>query len=173
MLAASTPPPRPMHDIRHDLLQPSLSGAARPAAAPHSQVTGALTAFFGGPLALATLFAIDAGRIGRLPRDLAAIAAIAAAHLGWLAFAHLTPSGAAVREALSAELGRNGTAMVERAIALAGFAVMVLVHRRAQRSAALFGLPRPRGLVTGTLLIVAGHLMSVVLDHVFQGGAAR
>lgn len=142
--------------IRHDLLQPSLSDPAAVGAAPYSQQTAMLTAFFGGPLALAVLFAIDARRLGRLGRDAPWIALVVAAYAGWMLFAWTTAAGLSLQVALVEELGRRGPQIVERLIALLGAGLATLLHRKEHRSATLFGLKRPNGWVMGIALIVLG-----------------
>lgn len=158
--------PTPYH-----LLQPSLSGRGEaPQAAPYSQQAGFLTAFFGGPFALAIMFAINSKRLSRLGRDAGWIALAALGYAAWVWFCHRTSAGQEVRAWLLHELGRRGPEIAERLIALAGYALMALCHRREQRSATLFGLDRPNGLWLGLGLIVAGNVLSIALVSMLSAG---
>jgi hypothetical protein len=148
---------------RPDLLRPSLSDPARLAAAPYSLQAGFFSAFFGGPLASALMLAVNARHLGRLPRDAGWVAVIAAAYIGWLYFAYQTPTGLAFQSALAGVLGSRAMALAERVLALAAFLVGLLLHRREQRSADLFGLKRPNGWVGGLALIAIGFVLTFAL----------
>jgi hypothetical protein len=141
---------------RHDLLQPSLGGSARLAAAPYSLGTGMWSAFFGGPLAATALIGINAWRVGRLRRDAVWVVLLAMAYVAWTFFLHATPAGAEARSTLVSWLGSRGPAYCDRFIALMSFAGGMLLHRSEQRSADLFGLKRPNGWIMGVALIVCG-----------------
>ena len=160
-----------MDPIPHHLLQPSLSGQGQaPQAAPYTQQAGFLTAFFGGPFALAIIFAINSKRLSRLGRDAAWIALAALGYAAWVWFCQRTPGGQEVQAWLVQELGRRGPDIAERFIALAAYALMALCHRREQRSATLFGLDRPNGLWLGLALIVAGNVLSIILAASLSAG---
>ncbi|HJW12841.1 MAG TPA: hypothetical protein VJ598_13680 [Albitalea sp.] len=152
-----------MLPVNSDLLRPSLSDPAKLAAAPYSQQTGMLVAFFGGPLAIAVLLALDAGRLGRLGRDALWVALVIAGFAAWLWFVARTDAGPAFRAQLIEVLGRRGPAMIERLMALLAFALGMFLHRTEQRSATLFGLKRPNGWVMGIVLIVLGNAASALL----------
>jgi hypothetical protein len=141
-----------MPSVRHDLLQPSLSDPARLSLAPYSQQTSLLSAFFGGPLALAIVFAVDSRRLSRLGRDAVWIALVLAVYVGWLVFMHKTAAG---QQALS---------FLVSLIALLGFALAALLHRKEQRSANLFALPRPNGWIMGIGVIAFGYIASDALN---------
>lgn len=65
-----------------DLLQPSLVDT-QPRQAPYSLQTAFLVSFFGGPLAAATIFGINARRIGRLRLDMVGVVAVALAYIAF------------------------------------------------------------------------------------------
>lgn len=148
---------------RHDLLQPTLSGSARLAAAPYSHATGVWSAFFGGPLAAATMIALNAWRVGRLRRDAVWVVLLIGAYLAWTFFLYATPTGTELRATLTDWLGPRGPAYCDRFIALMTFAGGMLLHRAEQRSADLFGLKRPNGWIVGVALIVGGIAAGGVL----------
>jgi hypothetical protein len=148
-----------MPSVNSDLLRPSLSDPAAVAAAPYTQQTSALVAFFGGPFAMAILLAIDARRLGRLRKDLIWALLIAGAFVGWLVFSRKTPAGVGLMMQVVHEFGRRGPVIIERLIALLGFALGTWLHRKQQRSAVLFGLERPNGLVMGIALIALGYVL--------------
>jgi hypothetical protein len=153
-----------MPSVRHDLLQPSLSDPARLSLAPYSQQTALLSAFFGGPLALAIVFAVDSRRLSRLGRDAAWIALVLVVYIGWLVVMHKTVAGQQALSFLYKEIGRSGPQMIERLIALLGFTLAALLHRKEQRSANLFALPRPNGWIMGIGVIAFGYIAGDALN---------
>jgi hypothetical protein len=148
---------------RHELLQPSLDGASRLAAAPYSVQTGMWIAFFGGPMAAVAMIAINAWRVGRVRRDMVWVGLLAAAYVAWTFYIEATPSGAELRATLVGWLGSRGPAYCDRFLALLVFLLGMLLHRSEQRSTDLFGLKRPNGWLMGVLLIVAGSGAGVLL----------
>lgn len=157
-----------MSRIPHELLQPSLSAHGQVKAAPYSQQTSLLSAFFGGPMAITLLFAIDARRLGRLPRDAVWIVLMLAAYGGWLLVAYASPAATTVQAFLVELVGQRGPEIAERLIALLLFALAFGLHRAEQRSADLFGLERPAGLGIGIALVIGGLLASLALRSVLH-----
>jgi len=157
-----------MPSVNSHLLRPSLSDPTAIANAPYSQQTSALVAFFGGPFAMALLLAVDAKRMGRLRKDAIWAVLIAASFVCWLLFAFKTPAGLSLLTQVVHEFGRRGPVIIERLIALAGFGLGMWLHRKQQRSANLFGLRRPNGLVMGIGLIALGYLLSAAAVAVFE-----
>lgn len=148
-----------------DLLQPSLSARAV-RLAPYSHQAGFLVAFFGGPAAVLGITALNAHRVGRLPRDLAWLLP---ALLAWLLFEAWwagTPSGRQFNGSLQALLGPSGPRYAERALGLLGFALSCVLHRREQRAADMLGLTRPNGWIAGLAFVVAGYVFGQVLAQV-------
>ena len=145
-----------------DLLQPSLS--ARPVRqAPYSLRAGFLVAFLGGPAAVFGMATLNAHRVGRLPRDLAWLLP---ALLAWLLFEvwwAATPSGRQFDAGVQVALGASGPRYLERGLALLGFALTCLLHRREQRVADMLGLDRPNGWGAGVALVIAGYGVAWVL----------
>ena len=152
-----------MPSTREDLLRPSLSRPADVATAPYSSQAAFLTAFFGGPAAAVAMFSINSWRLGRAGRDAAAIALALAAYIGCMVFAQSPDLGLAVKTELLRWLGPGIWTVMLRLIGLAIFLLALLVHRREQRSAELFGLVRPNPWIVGIGLIAFGWACDVGL----------
>lgn len=169
LIRATSPAP---DGIRHDLLQPSLAAdsAAEPRAAPYSETTGLVTAFFGGPFAITTLVGINAARTGRLARDAVWLGAMVVAYGVWLYLAYASPGAPAIQRFFFDLVGNGGLPMAERLMALLFMAGGYLLHRSEQRTATLFALRRPNGIVMGACLVVAGMFVTRALDALLVAG---
>ena len=150
------------------LLTPSLRDPRSLLAAPYSQQTSAIAAFFGGPFAMASMLALDSKRMGRLSRDWVWSALIAVVFVAWLVFIHKTAAGSDARAMLNLELGSRGLVIVERLIALLGFALGAWLHGKEQRSATLFGLRRPNGVLAGIVMIAVGNVLSYAVNAALE-----
>lgn len=168
ILAAIRPP---MHPKRPDLLRPSLSPSNRIERAPYSLQVGFLSAFFGGPLAAVGMSMLNSWRMGTLQRDailLGAMGLLGAGLVGLLAVG--SAEGAAWLVTLERWFGRNAGSYLERLGGLLLFAGEAALHRREQRAADLFGLPRPNGWIVGIAFIVGGRAGSLLIDAAVLGG---
>lgn len=150
-------------DPSSDLLQPSLGEQAAPRRSPYSTQAHFLSAFFGGPFAALAMSGINAARLDRLRRDAWWIGLLA---LGCVAFEFWlrrgAGGGALVAWAVE-HLGARGAEYLRRALALALFAVGLMVHRREQKLTDLMGLARPSGWIVGIALILGGWLFAALL----------
>lgn len=135
-----------------DLLQPSI-GAAAPAHPIYSQTALFVPAFFGGPVAAAVVFGINAARLRRLPQDAGWIAAgvLLVLLVPWLAlrwdaqpYLRYLVRGAGVLAALA-------------------YAWRHRPHYRAQE---LFGVNSPSGWGVGFAALLAGMAASVAAAFV-------
>jgi hypothetical protein len=152
-----------MSERREDLLQPSLTDDAPPAAAPYSVQTTFLTGFFGGPFAAIAIFAVNSFRLRRVPRDVPAwLVMLACILMGWWAVGN-TALGAAGVEWLREQFGPSGARFGYRIVALLIVGAGYFLHRTEQRAATLAGLTRPNGLVAGLLCIGAGIALLTIL----------
>lgn len=109
---------------------------------------------------MALMLAVDAKRLGRLRKDAIWVALIAVSFVGWLVFTLKTSTGMSLNAQVVHEFGSRGPVIVERLIALLGFALQIWLHRKQQRGANLFSLTRPNGFVMGLGLIALGFLLS-------------
>jgi len=147
-----------------DLLQPSLS--VRPVRlAPYSLQAGFLVALCGGPAAVFGMATLNAHRVGRLPRDLAWLLPALLAWLLFEAWWAATPSGRQFNVGVQAALGFPGPRYVERGLALLGFVLSGMLHRREQRAADMMGMARPNGWVAGVVFVVGGYLVAWLLHE--------
>lgn len=153
-----------MNASRDGLLQPTLGGDARPAAAPYSVQATFFTGFFGGPFAAIALALVNSSRLRRLGRDWPVLAAclIAVIFAGWVIHG-AAPAAAPVRDWLNSTLGQNGARYAYRLVALMIVGVGYLLHRREQRNTDLLGLSRPNGWIAGVLCIAGGLALLAVL----------
>jgi hypothetical protein len=151
-----------------DLLRPTLSGNERVPELYNS--TGFfLSSFFGGPLGAAIYGGANSHRLGRLPKDLSTLIAV-------VAVAFMVPyvlHDAGWLERLAASIGgsveRNYVLMM-RALGLAAFGAIYLMHRRFFRSARVSGAREISGWVPGIAAIAAGYVangafVSWILKH--------
>ena|SRR5579872_6734909 len=150
-------------ETQDDLLQPTLGRRDSPATSIYSAQTGYIAAFFGGPLAGATIALINAQRLNRLavdwPLGLVA-AALTVLPMWWWsrdgglwAVAHF---GAGVHELLF------------RALGLGFFALVYGCHRQYYRNMALFGLAAPSGWALGVVAVIGGLAVNFSLRLAFS-----
>ena len=137
-------------------MRPSLSPLAAVARAPFSNQAAFVSAFVGGPVAAAAMFAINSWRLGRLAHDAAWIVLALAAYLAW--FAYIVPPGAApaFKALVTPWLGDAANRILLRLGAMLICLAGMIRHRREQRSTDLFGAKRPNGWAAGAGLIAAG-----------------
>lgn len=157
-----------MPDLSHnDLLQPSLSGA-RPRLAPYSSQAGFLVSFFGGPLAACALGALNAQRIGQMPRDLPWLAAVALLYVGLQWWVGQTALGQQALADLIGALGSGAESLANKFLGLLVFGLVSLLQRSEQKAATLMGLDRPNGLWLGLVLIGVGRGLIALLEQVMR-----
>lgn len=150
-----------------ELLQPSLSRQA-PVRSPYSQQTHFLAAFFGGPVAAMGLNLVNSHRLGRLRRDAPWLLAGALAALGLDPALQLTEGGQALLLQLDEWLNRRSIELLSRALALALFALGLVMHRHEHRATELMGRPRPSGWAMGLGLIGAGLVFDILWRDVMR-----
>ncbi len=141
-----------------DLLRPSLNADQSPAAAIYSVRTGFLTAFFGGPIAGASIALINSYRLRRLAVDwpIGLLAVAICGSIGWLA----THGGWPWLDTL---LGHGSISYVTRITNLAFFGVVYAFHRTYYRSMSVLGICAPSGLAVGIGAIVFGLAVNAAL----------
>jgi hypothetical protein len=151
-----------------DLLRPTLAGYRKPPALYGS--TGFfLSGFFGGPVGILVYGAANAFRLGRLSRDLPAIAGIVA--LAFLAMLEMHDAG--WLEAIAAHLGGSLAAnfnVIVRAFGIACFGAVYLLHRAFTRAARVTGVEPLPGWVPGFVAVAVGLFANAafsafVLEH--------
>lgn len=142
-----------------DLLQPTLSEYRKPPALYHS--TGFfLSAFFGGPMGAAIYASANAWRLGRLKGDLPLIVAIVAGAF----LVGLEANKWGLLTSLSEWLGgsdRRNLSVVLRALGLACFGAIYLLHRRFYRAARVSGVEPLSGWVPGVIAVLVGFGVNV------------
>jgi len=148
---------------RDRLLQPSLGRTDSLRAAPYSSAAGFVAAFFGGPFAAVLMFAMNTQRLGRWRKSGVHVALGALLALLWLGLLPHLPTGQAAARAANELLGAGGWRYVDRLFALLLFMAGYGLHRDAQRTADLFGLPRPNGWVGGALALAGGVALGALL----------
>ena len=144
---------------REDLLRPTLSEYRKPPALYHS--TGFfLSAFFGGPVGAGLYASANSFRLARLSRDLPVIVAITAGaflvlleldRMRWLARLDSLIGGS---EARNLEI-------YVRAMGIACFGALYLMHRAVFRAARVSGVKPLPGWVPGIVAVLAGYLANV------------
>lgn len=151
-----------------DLLRPTLSDYERVPELYNS--TGFfMSSFFGGPLGAAIYGGANSHRLGRLAKDLPMLMAVVAAafllpymlhEAGWLQ---------RLAESIGGRVARNYEIMM-RALGLATYGAIYLMHRRFFRSARVSGAREIPGWVPGLAAVVAGYaanaaFVSWILEH--------
>ena len=137
-----------------DLLRPTLSDYER-VPGLYNTTGFFLSSFFGGPLGAAIYGGANSHRLGRLLKDLPLLVAIAAA-------AFLLPlvlHDAGQLEGLAAAFGGRASrnyGLVMRALGLATYGAIYLMHRRFFRSARVSGAKEIPGWIPGIAAIAAG-----------------
>jgi hypothetical protein len=142
-----------------ELLRPTLADYRRPPALYNS--TGFfLSAFFGGPVGAGLYATANSFRLGRLARDLPVIVAItAAAFLVLIAL-----DGMGVLSRLDGFLGGSTLRTVQiclRAMGIACFGAIYLLHRGYFRAAQVSGVVPLKGWVPGIAAVAAGLVANV------------
>ncbi|MDQ1817394.1 hypothetical protein RBA41_29215 [Massilia sp. CCM 9210] len=125
--------------MRESLLTPSLSPSQAPAAILYSVQSSFLLAFFGGPFAIIFYSALSSWKLRRPLDALMYLPALALS----TAFLVAVQAGYAPLIALIDAIGSGGARILSRALAMALFGVVYLMHRKQHRSAALFGAKPP------------------------------
>lgn len=134
-----------------DLLQPSI-GRVEPTRPLYSSTALFVPAFFGGPVAAAIIFGMNASRAGRLPRDAACLVAgaLLLVIVPWTALAFWPEVATQMR-------------LVIRAAGLLAAAVFYWRHRQLHRAQALFGVSSPSGWIPGIGAIVLGMGANILI----------
>jgi hypothetical protein len=146
---------------RDDLLRPTLSEFRR-APALYNSTGLALSAFFGGPLGAGIYGAANTFRLGRLPQDLTVIVVLVAA--GFLIPLELQRLG--ILQDVVSFFGagtERGYGIVLRALGLACFGAIYLLHRRFFRAAKVAGSKSLAGWLPG----IAGVALGLGANTVF------
>ena len=151
-----------------DLLRPTLSDYSRPPAMYHT--TGfALSAFFGGPVGAAIYAMFNTARLSRLKQDGVVVLALCAAAV--LVALQMARSGGLDSLASVAGLTQQSTArLMLRALGLACFGAIYLLHRKFFRAARISGVKPapswPLGLASVALGWAANvAMMTWILEH--------
>jgi hypothetical protein len=149
-----------------DLLRPTLSDYRKPPALYGS--TGFfVAAFFGGPVGAGIYAAANSWRLGRLWRDLPVIVALAAgAFLLLIVFNRI-----GFLDQLDVYLENSkgdSMPMLVRAMGIACFGAIYLMHRGYFRAARVSGANSLQGWVPGIVALVAGYASSIAFDKWIQ-----
>ena len=150
-----------------DLLRPSLAHSA-PRLSPYSLQALFLTSFFGGPLAALGMLALNARRLGRLRRDVPWLVVALLAYVLLEAVLALSPAGRGFIAQADAWLGRRAIEYLVRALALAVFALGLVMHRREHKAAELMGLTRPSPWLPALALVFGCSLLAELLRNFMQ-----
>lgn len=150
-----------------DLLRPSLSGADE-APSLYSSTGFFLVAFFAGPAAAGAYGIANSMRLRRWRQDLPLVVAVVAASFWLLLFANRHGGLLAFAELLGDRPARAMQIAV-RALGLACFAAIYLMHRRHYRAARVTGVEPVSGWVPGIVAFVIGLLANVALDEFLKG----
>jgi hypothetical protein len=154
---------------REELLKPSLS-LTHVTRAPYSVTTTFMTAFFGGPLAIIGMTALNAWRLGRLMRDALPLAIVLAAYFGLLWVMAQPEWGGVFLLAMEKHTGVQ-TPIIFRFIALILCGLGYLLHRIEQRNADVSGMVRPNGWIAGIAFILGNFfLYHFVIVKIFAIG---
>ena len=142
-----------------DLLRPTLSDYRKPPALYQS--TGFfLSGFFGGPVGAGVYAGANAWRLGRLSRDLPVILCIVAAAFLVMLEMHRAGALATLTGWLGGSLSRNLDIFV-RALGMATFGAIYLLHRGFYRAARVSGMKPLPGWVPGILAVLLGIAANV------------
>lgn len=137
-----------------DLLRPTLSNYER-APSLYNSTGFFLSSFFGGPLGAAIYGGANSHRLGRLSSDLPLL-------IGVTAVAFMLPYAlheAGWLQGLAASIGGSSTrnyGLIMRALGLATYGAIYIMHRRFFRSAKVSGAREIPGWVPGAGALVAG-----------------
>ncbi|MFB9243593.1 hypothetical protein IV454_28330 [Massilia antarctica] len=147
--------------MRESLLTPSLSPSRAPAAILYSAQSGFLLAFFGGPFAIILYSALNSWK---LRRPLDALAYLPALALSTAFFVAIQAGYAPLISVIDA-IGAGGERILSRALAMALFGVVYLMHRKQHRSAVLFGAKPPAPWIPAIACGVLGYGMTWLVLH--------
>lgn len=150
-----------------DLLRPSLSGTGNPPALYNSSGFF-LSAFFAGPAAAGVYGLANSYRLGRLRQDLLPIVVFVAAGFWLLLFAHRHGGLAGLAELLD-DRPQRALQIAVRALGLACFAAIYLLHRQHYRAAQISGATPIAGWVPGIAAVVVGLLANGALGTLITG----
>ncbi|MDM5180622.1 hypothetical protein PO883_25910 [Massilia sp. DJPM01] len=125
--------------MRESLLIPSLSPSRTPAAILYSTQSSFLLAFFAGPFAIILYSALNSWKLRRPMDALLYLPALALS----TAFFVAVQTGYAPLMTVADAIGAGGERILSRALAMALFGVVYLMHRKQYRSAVLFGAKPP------------------------------
>ena len=144
-----------------DLLRPTLSDYSRPPAMYHT--TGfALSAFFGGPIGAGFYALFNTAQLSRLKQDGAVIVALCAAAM--LVALQLARGGGLGTLADIAGMSPEFTAkLLLRALGLACFGAIYLLHRRFFRAARISGVKPVPSWPLGLAAVVIGWLANAAV----------
>jgi uncharacterized membrane protein len=152
---------------REELLKPSLS-LTHTTRAPYSITTTVMTAFFGGPLSIIGLTALNAWRLGRLMRDAIPLVIALAAYFVFLWVLAQPEWGGVFLEAMKKHTGIE-IPIIFRFFALILCGLGYSLHRKEQRNADLAGMVRPNGWIAGIAFIVGNFFFyHFIIDRFFR-----
>lgn len=144
---------------RDDLLRPVLGDNHGAPVAMYSATTGYMASFFGGPIGGAIVALVNSQRLNRLGADWW-VAVVALASTSLLLYWELRLGGA---EWLEAKVGGGAERLLLRAMGIAFFGLIYLLHRRYYRNMTLLGVQPAPGWVVGIVAIVLGVISMAVI----------
>lgn len=150
-----------------DLLTPSLSGAEE-APSLFSSTGFFLVSFFAGPAAAGAYGIANSIRLRRWRQDLPIVVAVVAASFWLLLFASRHGGLMAFAELLGYRPAR-ALQIAVRALGLACFAAIYLMHRRHYRAARVTGVEPLSGWPPGVAAFVIGLLSIFALEELLEG----
>ena len=144
-----------------DLLRPTLSGTGEPPSLYNT--TGFfLSSFFGGPVGAGIYGLANSYRLGRLKRDLPSVVVIVAASFWLLLFVERQGGLARLAELMDDRPDRAAQLAV-RALGLACFGAIYLLHRQHHRAAQVTGAEAVSGWGPGIVAVLAGIAANVAI----------
>jgi hypothetical protein len=144
-----------------DLLRPTLSGSGEPPSL-YSSTGFFLSSFFGGPVAAGIYGLVNSHRLGRLQRDLLTVLVIVATGCWLLLFVEAQGGLARLGELMGDRPARTAEIAI-RAVGLACFGAIYLLHRQHYRAAQITGAESIPGWVPGIGAVVAGIAANVYI----------
>lgn len=150
-----------------DLLRPTLSGTGKPPALYNSSGFF-LSSFFAGPAAAGLYGLANSYRLGRLQRDLPSIVGLVAASFWLLLFANRHGGLAGLAQLLDDKPNR-AIQIAVRALGLACFAAIYLMHRQHYRAAQVTGAASLPGWVPGIAAFLVGLAANAAMAKLLAG----
>jgi hypothetical protein len=150
-----------------DLLRPSLEGADE-APSLFSSTGFFLVSFFAGPAAAGAYGIANSIRLRRWRQDLPVVVAVVAASFWLLLFASRHGGLMAFAELLGDRPSRAMQIAI-RALGLACFAAIYLMHRQHYRAARVTGVEPVSGWVPGIVAFIVGLLSIYSVDELLKG----